>query len=484
MSGIETQQSNETPREKIRRQTSENLNWLKDKIKLNNDPWITKQPTLENWAAVFGYKYMWWKWEIVTRKEGNGKYSVRIKKWIRFPDWKYDWQTQKNGDNKTFAIDANDKLTFNRKLWAALDTIIWKNRDRLPTTGWRVYDLLNTVEKKPEKKPENNARNTQSQAPSKKPSQPASKPSSSRESRETRRRTNLKEKPISLHFKEKNKERRLTDPGYPDKYSVEWRVTRCLRFASITDAVEDRYWIPRWLLMALMAQEWWWDPTVINQRTTKNEKRTCDWWAGLIHIQAANAAEYWMKTLPRYTREMADYKHWEELEKAKSDNHNDLRKLCELDDRFNPVMGIDLAARYLMEYCKWKDRNKWDEWLKSAGWYNSKWKTEKTWNWNYIYSVVVFWTTINAVRGNPMPTDFSKGIDKIVKWKWSASVNWHRENVSSCIPRTKSAMSNLKFTIDGQKVSSQEYYRYLQWQWDNYGLSDYVKYNREHPYKK
>ena len=45
-------------------------------------------------------------------------------------------------------------------------------------------------------------------------------------------------------------------------------------------------------------------------------------------------------------------------------------------------------------------------------------------------------------------------------------------------------MSNLKFTIDGQKVSSQEYYRYLQWQWDNYGLSDYVKYNREHPYKK
>jgi hypothetical protein len=38
MSGIETKQSNETPREKLRRETNETLNWLKDKVKLNNDP--------------------------------------------------------------------------------------------------------------------------------------------------------------------------------------------------------------------------------------------------------------------------------------------------------------------------------------------------------------------------------------------------------------------------------------------------------------
>jgi hypothetical protein len=144
MSGIETKQSSETPREKLRRETSESLNWLRDKVKFNNDPWIIKQPTLENWAAVFDYKYMWWKWEIVTRKEGNGKYSVRIKKWVKLPNWKEWWQTQKNGNNETFPINANDKLTFNRELWTALDTIIWKKRDRLPNTGWRVFDLLNT----------------------------------------------------------------------------------------------------------------------------------------------------------------------------------------------------------------------------------------------------------------------------------------------------------------------------------------------------
>lgn len=153
MSGIETKQSNENPREKLRRETNETLNWLKNKVKLNNDLWITKQPTLENWAAVFGYKYMWWKWEIVTRKESNGKYSVRIKKWLKLPNWKEWWQTQKNGSNETFPIIANDKLTFNRKLWVALDTIIWKNRDRLPTTGWKVYDLLNPDKSTP-KKPE------------------------------------------------------------------------------------------------------------------------------------------------------------------------------------------------------------------------------------------------------------------------------------------------------------------------------------------
>lgn len=33
------------------------------------------------------------------------------------------------------------------------------------------------------------------------------------------------------------------------------RVARCLRWKPVTDAVEDRYHIPRGLLMAMMAQE-------------------------------------------------------------------------------------------------------------------------------------------------------------------------------------------------------------------------------------
>ncbi len=138
------------------------LNSLKNLI--NTDSWITKQPRLENWAVVFNYKnipyyiHKWFDWEIVTRKEGNGKYSVRIKKWVNLPNWKEWWQTQKNGNNETFTFSANDKLTFNRQLWIALDTIIWKNRDRLPSTWWIVYNLLNgwSNRAKPQQSPTEN----------------------------------------------------------------------------------------------------------------------------------------------------------------------------------------------------------------------------------------------------------------------------------------------------------------------------------------
>jgi hypothetical protein len=77
---------------------------------------------------------------------------------------------------------------------------------------------LNTVDKKPD----NTTKTTPSQAPHKKPSQPSNKPSNSREARETNGRTNLREKPIDLHYKEKNKERRLEKPNYPEnEQSVE-----------------------------------------------------------------------------------------------------------------------------------------------------------------------------------------------------------------------------------------------------------------------
>lgn len=148
MPGFETASFGKNYWEKLREEEEirikDSLNNLKNMI--NSDPWITKQPKLENWAAFFDYKYMWWNWEIVTRKE-NGKYSVRIKKWERLPNWKEGWRTQKNGNNDTFIFDAKNKNAFNHKLWDALDTIIWKNRDRLPTTGWMVYDLLNPSER-------------------------------------------------------------------------------------------------------------------------------------------------------------------------------------------------------------------------------------------------------------------------------------------------------------------------------------------------
>ena len=440
---IEVSQTQESLKEVeeniIKERTKKSLNDLKKDIESWVEPSVTKGPEkTSNGKVLFDYEKNGQKWEIVVGKSWN-TYETRIKKRIN-----NQWHTQKFWKNETYNFTASDKLSFNKWLWVAMDKIIGSSRDRLPNTGWKVYEMLNST--------------------------------SSKETKETYWKTDLKKKPIDLHYKEKNKERKLENINYPkNEQSVEWRITRCLRFASITDAVEDRYWIPRWLLMALMAQEWWWDPTVINLNG--------DWGAGLIHIQAINAAEYWMKTLPRFKwkkdkKNQIDYKHGAKLKDAKKNTNNNLRKLSEMDDRFNPIMGIDVSARFLMGDKWWRNAKTWDDWIRVANRYAWRWMSD------YWYSVLVYWTTINKIRWNKMPAFKDKEINKVINWQASAKVNGKWERTDLSIDRTKKAVENLRFTIDWTKVSSQEYYKYLQGQWDNYGLSDYIKYNKEHPYKK
>lgn len=454
MAGIEAPNF-ESPRESLRRQTRENLRFLQGNVGLNNEPWITKAPKLENWAAVFRYKNRWTDWEIVTRKE-NGRYSVRVKKWTDLPNWRKWWRTQKNGAKETFTFTANNKDTFNQQLWAVLDKTIWRSRDRLPNTWWKVYGLLNTTPTTRETS--GNSRRTDV----------------SRRIDTADNRTNLRSKPIDLNYAEKNKEKKVSI-NFPDNHlSVEWRITRCLRWTSVTDAVEDRYWIPRWLLMALMAQEWWGDPTVINQ----SRWWKCDWWAGLIHMQAANAADYGLDTIPRSTNAMADFQHWKRLQKAKADNRDDLKALSRLDDRFNPVLSVDASARFLLDkYNNLPQSQRWvDRWLHAVNKYAGRWMSD------YGYSVVVFRTTINSIRWKSMPT-FSREIEKVKKWQVPARVNQAWEKTTLCVDRTKNAIKNLNIKLDGKPVTYSEYLAYQKWQCDNYWLADYSKYDRTHPYR-
>ena len=96
---------------------------------------------------------------------------------------------------------------------------------------------------------------------------------------------------------------------------------------------------------------------------------------------------------------------------------------------------------------------------------------------------MVYWSTINAVRWNSMPT-FSKENEKIKKWQESIVVNWTSENVNSCISRTKDAINNLNPTFNWKEIPLKIYYEYLTLQRNNYGLKEYKKYNNDHPYKK
>lgn len=82
------------------------------------------------------------KREIVIRKSENEEYGIRIKKRVTI-NWKEQRQTQKQQNwDETFKIRANDKDNFNIWLWKALDTII-KNREKIPQTGWQIFDKLN-----------------------------------------------------------------------------------------------------------------------------------------------------------------------------------------------------------------------------------------------------------------------------------------------------------------------------------------------------
>ena len=83
-----------------------------------------------------------------------------------------------------------------------------------------------------------------------------------------------------------------------------------------------------------------------------------------------------------------------------------------------------------------------------------------------------------------MPVFKDNEINKVIRWEVSAMVNGTREKTNLAVNRTQEAVNNLKPTIDWKQVSLSNYYAYLRWQWDNYGLSEYVNYNKTHPYVK
>lgn len=415
---------------------------------------FTETPYKDNWGIVFNYKNTGDLWEIVTRKE-SGIYSVRVKKRVKLPTWKFWWQTQKYNGNETFNFKADDLDKFNIELWNALDEKIGTNRKKIPGTGKVIFNMLNKW---------NEQQNW------------------SRERAETPKKTKLEKKPIDLHYAEKNKEY-VVNWNKPDRNSVEWRVLRSLRWASATDAVEDRYGIPRGLLLAIAAQESFGDPAVPNLGW--------DGWAGLLHIQPKYAAQYWLKTLERHSNWAVDTQHGKSLNDLIKENGSDLKVLSEYDDRFNIVQTTDLSARFLInEYKRSHDipkKNDWEWWLKVASRYNSPTKTKQNWPTSYWKKVLYYWTVINKVRWDYTPSWLQKSLQDIVNWKTSLNVNgdWNTNNIHTTtedIKKTRDALKNMNATIDGKNVSEKKFYKYHEDQCENYWLKEYKHFNKEHPY--
>lgn len=269
---------------------------------------------------------------------------------------------------------------------------------------------------------------------------------------------NIREKPIDLWYKEINKEKKISI-DLPDKYSAKWRILRCMRWKAATDAVEDKYNIPRWLLLAMMAQEWMGDPTMPNL-----------WWDGglwLIHIQAANAADFWLKTLPRYTTWMRDTKHGKEINKV-LDKYDDVKKLISYDDRFHPIIGLDCSARFLKNVYNSTEPGK-DRRVNALRKYS--WRALN----DYLWPVVKYWVLTNTYTWDPLP-DFSKNTNnEIIKMKsnWSVTIEW----VQVPLDIVQTSAQKLSITIDNKPITYKQYIHYTTSQLQNYWLKDYITYN-------
>ncbi len=270
----------------------------------------------------------------------------------------------------------------------------------------------------------------------------------------------LKDKPIHLWYKRivKDKDVDFIDSTW-SKFSMLSRVSRCLRRKPVTDAVEDRYNIPRGILMAMMAQEWMWDPTMPNLPWyDKKRKIHHTYWDGglwLIHIQAVNAHDFWLTTLPRYTNQMIDDKHAKCINDTLNTCNKNLSKLIEYDDRFHPVMAVDCAARFLLN-CKKNAGSGTDDWIRAFSRYSWRWYA------SYWYHVIKYRSIINDITWEGFPNNFSKNIYTDIK-------NCQKDNQS-----IKKKLNTIKFSIDWEMVWYEEYLAYFEESVQNFELEKYV----------
>jgi len=319
------------------------------------------------------------------------------------------------------------RLDFLKKLWIATWWAI------ILATWWKL--LYNLTENKKDKKKE--------------------------EKIEEIKINSIKDKPINLWYKKivEDKDIDFINSRW-NKFSTLSRISRCLRRKPVTDAVEDRYNIPRWLLMAMMAQEWMWDPTMPNL--------WWDWWLGLIHIQAVNAHDFGLKTLQTFTNWMRDTKHGKLITDTLNTCNNDIPELINYDDRRHPIMAVDCAARFLVD-CKRRAGWWTDDWIHALSKYswreyskiirNRKKENIQLWYW---LLVIKYRSIINDITWDSFPDNFSKNINQDI------------ENAKKSNQSIKKDLNNLEFGIDWKTVWYEEYLAYFEESMQNFELERYV----------
>ena len=118
-------------------------------------------------------------------------------------------------------------------------------------------------------------------------------------------------------------------------------ILRCLRFKNVTEKVEEKYGLPKNILLAMVMQESGGVDLLPNSRD--------DGGLGLCHMQPSVAKEFGLKIYQNCDK-LVSTKHGKALRKLIKKYKYDRKKLIKYDDRFHPILNIDAAGRMLAYY--------------------------------------------------------------------------------------------------------------------------------------
>lgn len=445
----------------LQQEIQTNKKYIKEKVTEKISPRkIEKLP-----SGRIRLPYDWKIWNEVKQRD-----FILEKKWDKALIWiKEKWKDWKRytKDNtslvfqgwKPIHIELTDKNKFNTTLANIVNKYTSINKNKISEKWNKVFQLLKEENKE-----------------------------------EVKKKISLKQKPIDLWYKRINSEKKINTKRYNTKTKKEEqtfpsvthaemikqslnmpkKIVRCLRRKSITDAVEDRYNIPRWLLMALISREGSWDPTIPNVHKWKtiDGKITIsksDWWVWLIHTQPYMWYKYWLKIIKpfekvkRYKESLKDFEHWDKIREIYRKTR-DLKKLSTYDDRRHPVMWLDAFARMLISTPK-RGKDKWFHMVNRRVWW---WKS-------HVHDVFKTWAIINKINNEPINYKSLKMSNNIINEMQKAEWNNEYKN-------TKKYLNNMRVQINWYKWNNfKTYYKYFDDQCENYELKKYIRLGK---YKK
>ncbi len=224
----------------------------------------------------------------------------------------------------------------------------------------------------------------------------------------------------------------LEMPGDIGKYGGDdicGKIVRVLRYQNITFAVERRYDnLPKNILLAMMMEE----STGIDMFGNANE----DGGIGLIHMQPELACDFGLHTFNDCCK-MRCTKDQKALEKIIEENNHNRKRVVKYDDRLNPVLNIDAAARMLSYYME----------LPVLGDLTPMESAIKRYAWKWNYKKYLKHISINMAYLSDPKVHFE---------------------VDSCFNSM-----NKKLTINGKSANFKMYIKLSQAQAVNYGLYGY-----------